>query len=101
MSITSCLRPYLCAILGLIFTLANVLFVLVVIATLFMGLGVAITIGCIGLGAIAAQRGLFRFLPTKAAGSAGRYIGMAGAVIVILLGLTLILGVISGGSAAA
>lgn len=101
LSLASGLRPCTGAILVLLFTLANGVFLLGVVATLFMGLGVAITIGLIGLGSIAAQRGLFRLLPQGGGGRVSRYLGAAGAVLVILMGLALLLGIASGGVVAA
>ena len=101
LSLASGLRPCTGAILVLLFTLANGVFLLGIIATLFMGLGVAITIGLIGLGAIAAQRGLFRLLPQGGGGKLSRYLGAAGAVLVMLMGLALWLGTVSGGAVAA
>tara|TARA_R110000787_G_scaffold16622_77_gene52229 strand:+ start:4703 stop:5635 length:933 start_codon:yes stop_codon:yes gene_type:complete len=101
LSLASGLRPCTGAILVLLFTLANGVFLLGIIATLFMGLGVAITIGLIGLGAIAAQRGLFRLLPQGGGGKLSRYLGAAGAVLVMLMGLALLLGTVSGGAVAA
>ncbi|MEQ8708879.1 MAG: ABC transporter [Rhodospirillales bacterium] len=101
LSLASGLRPCTGAILVLLFTLANGVFLLGVVATLFMGLGVAITIALIGMGSIAAQRGLFCLLPQGGGARLSRYLGAAGALLVMLMGMALLLGVISGGAAVA
>ena len=90
------LRPCTGAVIVLLFTLANGIFVIGVLGSLVMALGVAITVSAIGLAAIYARRGAAR-----AAGSrpvlarfgnlAHRTAGLAGGGVIVLVGVALAL----------
>lgn len=90
------LRPCTGAVIVLLFTLANGIFVVGVLGSLVMALGVAITVSTIGLAAIYTRRGAAR-----AAGSrpglarfgnlAHRTAGLAGGGVIVLVGVALAL----------
>ena len=90
------LRPCTGAVIVLLFTLANGIFVVGVLGSLVMALGVAITVSAIGLAAIYTRRGAAR-----AAGSrpglarfgnlAHRTAGLAGGGVIVLVGVALAL----------
>ena len=93
-------RPCSGAILVLLFTLANNMFLVGMLATFAMGFGVAITIAAIGMGAL----GLNRLIERRFAGStvAARIragLALAGAGAITLMGLVLLAGVLVNGPA--
>ncbi|OAN56004.1 ABC transporter [Paramagnetospirillum marisnigri] len=91
-------RPCSGAILVLLFTFANGLFLVGVLATLAMGLGVAITVSAIGLGALGLNRLIDRLFGQ---GSLGRRIrtalALAGALAITLLGMALFISTLLNG----
>ncbi|WP_297000015.1 MULTISPECIES: nickel/cobalt transporter [unclassified Thalassospira] len=87
------LRPCTGSILVLLFTLANGMFLIGVGAAFAMALGVAITISLIGLAAIGIRTGtqhLFSLSETSS-GIIRRTVGFAGAAIITLFGVMLLL----------
>lgn len=92
-------RPCSGAILVLLFTLANGMFWLGVLATLAMAAGVALTVSGIGLSALGLNRLLDRGAGrSRHAATVRKALGLAGAAAVTLLGLTLLLGALQGGA---
>ncbi len=90
------LRPCTGAVIVLLFTLANGIFVIGVLGSLVMALGVAITVSAIGLAAIYARRGAARAAGTnpglaKYGNLAHRMAGLAGGGAIVLIGATLAL----------
>lgn len=93
-------RPCSGAILVLLFTLANGLFWVGIVATLAMAVGVTITVSGIGLSALGLNRLLEgRFGTSPHAILWRRLLAVAGAGTILLLGLVLLLGVIHNGPA--
>lgn len=93
------LRPCSGAILVLLFTLANNLFWLGMLATLAMAAGVALTVSGIGLSALGLNRLLARGGDSAGKRVFRRAVAVAGAGAVFLLGAVLLLGVIQNGPA--
>ncbi len=90
------LRPCTGAVIVLLFTLANGIFVIGVLGSLVMALGVAITVSAIGLAAIFARRGAARAAGAnpglaKYGNLAHRMAGLAGGGAIVLIGATLAL----------
>ena len=90
------LRPCTGAVIVLLFTLANGIFVIGVLGSLVMALGVAITVSAIGLAAIYARRGAARAAGAnpglaKYGNLAHRMAGLAGGGAIVLIGATLAL----------
>ena len=94
------LRPCSGAILVLLFTTANGLFLLGAVATLAMGVGVALTNTFIGTSAIGVQRGLALLTPANPIWGRRLRAGVAlgGGVLILLLGCTLLLGALQRGA---
>jgi ABC-type nickel/cobalt efflux system permease component RcnA len=93
-------RPCSGAILVLLFTLANNMFVVGILATLAMGLGVAITLSAIGMGALGLNRLLERAFGGAGTGMRIRTgIAVAGAAAITLMGLVLLAGSLASGPA--
>lgn len=91
-------RPCSGAILVLLFTLANGLFMVGIAATFAMGAGVALTVSGIGLGALGLNRLLDAgFTSTRHAELARKGLGVAGAAAITLLGVVLLAGAIANG----
>jgi len=94
------LRPCSGAILVLLFTLANGLFTVGIIATLAMGVGVALTVTILALLAVALNRASEK-LSNKAAPTTSRRIkralSIAAGLVIALSGIILALGSINGG----
>ncbi len=87
------LRPCTGSILVLLFTLANGLFLIGVASAFAMALGVALTISLIGLAAIGIRTGT-QHLFTVSESTSGwlrRGVGLAGAALITLFGLLLLL----------
>lgn len=93
------LRPCSGAILVLLFTLANGLFWLGMLATLAMAAGVALTVSGIGLSALGLNRLLDRGQPSARAHLIRRALSLVAAFAVFGLGLILLLGVVQNGPA--
>lgn len=92
-------RPCSGAILILLFTLANNLFWLGILATLAMASGVALTVSGIGLSALGLNRLLDRGAAySRHAESIRKALALAGAATITLLGVTLLLGIAQGGT---
>lgn len=87
-------RPCSGAILVLLFTLANGMFWLGILATLAMAVGVALTVSGIGLSAL----GLNRLLGLGGGERLRKTLALAGAAAVTLLGVTLLLGAWQNGA---
>lgn len=86
-------RPCSGAILVLLFTIANGLFWVGIAATLAMGVGVALTVSGIGLGAVGLNRLLDRgFIATNHTQTLRKVLGIGGASAIMLLGLILLAG---------
>lgn len=86
-------RPCSGAILVLLFTIANGLFWVGIAATLAMGVGVALTVSGIGLGAVGLNRLLDRgFIATGHTQTLRKVLGVGGASAIMLLGLILLAG---------
>ena len=90
------LRPCTGAVIVLLFTLANGIFVIGVLGALVMALGVAITVSAIGLAAIYARRAAARAAGANPAlarysNLAHRAAGLAGGAAIILIGAVLAL----------
>ena len=90
------LRPCTGAVIVLLFTLANGIFIVGVLGALVMALGVAITVSAIGLAAIYARRGAARAAGANPAlakygNLAHRTAGLAGGVAIVLVGAVLAL----------
>ena len=87
------IRPCSGAIILLLFTLANGLYLLGIAGALAMAVGVAITVSVVGLLAIGARRAIVHV--TDAHGTAQslilRGVGMAGALFVVTVGALLFL----------
>lgn len=93
-------RPCSGAILVLLFTLANDMVWVGIVATLAMAMGVALTVSGIGLSALGLNRLLEnRFGTSPHAELWRRLLAVAGAGTILLLGLVLLLGVIHNGPA--
>ncbi|WP_158240681.1 nickel/cobalt transporter [Telmatospirillum siberiense] len=89
------LRPCSGAILVLLFTLANGIFSVGVVATLAMALGVAITVAAVSLGALGLNRWLARLGPADhaAAGRIRKIAALTGAFLIATFGLLQLLGI--------
>ena len=90
------LRPCTGAVIVLLFTLANGIFIVGVLGALVMALGVAITVSAIGLAAIYARRGAARAAGANPAlarygNPAHRAAGIAGGGAIVLIGAVLAL----------
>ena len=87
-------RPCSGAIIILLFTLANGLFVVGIIATLVMAVGVAMTVSGIGVGAILARWSVARLAVNRPglAAVAGRTAGIVGSLFLVIAGTLLLLG---------
>ncbi len=91
-------RPCSGAILVLLFTLANNMFVVGMLATFAMGLGVAITVAAIGMGALGLNRLIERNFADSSLGARIRTgLALAGAGLITLMGLVLLVGVLVNG----
>jgi ABC-type nickel/cobalt efflux system permease component RcnA len=90
------LRPCSGAILVLLFTLGNGMFLVGVAATVAMALGVALTVSVLGLGAL----GLNRLVERLGGGGVRlrKGLALAGATAITLMGLVLLLGSLAGGA---
>ncbi len=88
-------RPCSGAIIILLFTLANGLFLVGIIATVMMAVGVALTVSGIGLGAILARWSVGRLAVNRPglAAAAGRTVAMVGSLFLVVAGTLLLLGV--------
>lgn len=92
-------RPCSGAILVLLFTLANGMFWLGILATFAMAAGVALTVSGIGLSALGLNRLLDRGAGHSRHGAVIRKgLALTGAAAITLLGVTLLLGVVQGGT---
>lgn len=93
-------RPCSGAILVLLFTLANNMFVVGILATLAMGFGVAITVSAIGMGALGLNRLIERGFADRSVGARLRTgLALAGAGLITVMGLILLAGVVINGPA--
>ncbi|MBI3445918.1 MAG: ABC transporter [Magnetospirillum sp.] len=91
-------RPCSGAILVLLFTFANGLVVVGMLATFAMGLGVAITVAAIGLGALGLNRLVERgFGQTSWGGKLRTGLALAGSLAITLMGLVLLAGAVLNG----
>ena len=93
-------RPCSGAILVLLFTLANGMFMVGMLATFAMGLGVAITVAAIGMGALGLNRLIERGFADSSLGARIRTgLALAGAGLITLMGLVLLAGALVNGPA--
>ena len=90
------LRPCSGAILVLLFTLANEIYPIGILATFAMGLGVAITVSAVSLATFGAHRALPSLGRQAVAGRMRQVLAMAGALVITLFGLLQLLGIWSG-----
>ena len=92
------LRPCSGAILVLLFTLANDIYPIGILATFAMGLGVAITVSAVSLASFGVHRSLsgLSHHGHAAANRLRQAVAMAGAVFITLFGLLQLLGIWSG-----
>ncbi|CAA7617571.1 nickel/cobalt transporter [Magnetospirillum sp. SS-4] len=91
-------RPCSGAILVLLFTFANGMYLTGILATLAMGLGVAITVATIGLGALGLNRLIGRLFGTSSLGGKIRTVlAVSGALGITLLGVGMLLGALVNG----
>ena len=91
-------RPCSGAILVLLFTFANGMVMVGVLATLAMGLGVAITVAAIGLGALGLNRLIERGFGASSLGGRIRTgLALAGSTAITILGLVLLAGALLSG----
>ncbi len=92
------LRPCSGAILVLLFSLANGIFVVGVVATFAMGFGVAITVASVSLGMVGLRRALGHLRPwgLGEGGGAARVVAALGAILVAAFGCLQFLAAISG-----
>lgn len=88
------LRPCSGAILVLLFTLANEIYPIGILATFAMGLGVAITVSAVSLATFRIHRSLAGH--QALAGRLRQTLAMAGALVITLFGLLQLLGIWSG-----
>lgn len=92
-------RPCSGAILVLLFTLANGLMLVGIAATFAMAAGVGLTVSGIGLSALGLNRLLDRGAARSRHGDLLRKaLSLAGAAVIMLLGITLMLGSLQGGA---
>ena len=92
-------RPCTGALLVLLFTLANGLMAVGIAATFAMAAGVGLTVSGIGLGALGLNRLLDRGAARSRHGETLRKaLSLGGAALIFLLGLTLLLGSLQGGT---
>ncbi len=86
-------RPCSGAIIILLFTLANGMFLVGILATFVMAIGVAITVSGIGVGAILARWSVSRLAVNRPAlaNVAGRAAGIAGSLFLVIVGTLLLL----------
>ena len=91
-------RPCSGAILVLLFTLANNMFVVGMLATFAMGFGVAITVAAIGMGALGLNRLIERGFADSSTGARIRTsLALGGAALITLMGLVLLAGSVING----
>lgn len=92
------LRPCSGAILVLLFTLANEIYPIGILATFAMGLGVAITVSAVSLATLGAHRSLAMLGDGRQAlaGRLRQVFAMGGALVITLFGLLQLLGIWSG-----
>jgi ABC-type nickel/cobalt efflux system permease component RcnA len=91
-------RPCSGAILVLLFTFANSMILVGMLSTIAMGLGVAITVAAIGLGALGLNRLIEHgFGGTALGGKVRKGLALAGALAITLLGAVLLLGALVNG----
>lgn len=94
-------RPCSGAILVLLFCFANGMVLIGVLATLAMGVGVAVTVAAIGLGALGLNRLVERGLGGSSLGGRIRFaLALAGALSITGLGVVLLLGTLINGPTA-
>ena len=88
-------RPCSGAIIILLFTLANGMFLVGIVATFVMAIGVAITVSGIGVGAILARWSVSRLAVNRPAlaNMTGRAAGIVGSLFLVIAGTLLLLGV--------
>ncbi len=92
------LRPCSGAILVLLFTLANQIFAVGVVATFAMGLGVAITVAAVSLATLGVHRSISALGEGEAAlaGRLHRLAAFGGAMVITLFGALQLLGILTG-----
>jgi ABC-type nickel/cobalt efflux system permease component RcnA len=92
------LRPCSGAILVLLFTLANGLFAIGVIATFAMGFGVSLTVAVVSLGSLGLRHSLAKVKGSQraAAERIGRMVSFGGALLIALFGLLQLAGIYLG-----
>jgi nickel/cobalt exporter len=94
-------RPCSGAILVLLFCFANGMILIGVLATLAMGVGVAVTVAAIGLGALGLNRLVERGFGESSLGGRIRFaLALAGALSITGLGVVLLLGTLINGPTA-
>jgi ABC-type nickel/cobalt efflux system permease component RcnA len=94
------LRPCTGALIVLLFALANGIFLIGALATVAMGVGVALTVSAIGVTAILARRGLVQlsgFGGGTLTASLPRALSVLGSILVFLIGLMLFAATVTGG----
>jgi ABC-type nickel/cobalt efflux system permease component RcnA len=92
------LRPCSGAILVLLFTLANGIFVVGVIATFAMAAGVALTVAVVSLGTLGLHRWLSRLggADHRLAGRGRKFAALCGAIVIAVFGFLQLLGILTG-----
>ena len=92
------LRPCSGAILVLLFTLANGIFVVGVIATFAMAAGVALTVAVVSLGTLGLHRWLSRLggADHRLAGRGRKLAALCGAIVIAVFGFLQLLGILTG-----
>ncbi|MEQ8443427.1 MAG: nickel/cobalt transporter [Alphaproteobacteria bacterium] len=93
------IRPCTGALIVLLFALANDVFLIGALSAIAMGIGVAITVSCVGIAAILARRGLMRLSLSGGSGAmlawVPRGLALMGSLAVCLIGVVLFLSAFS------
>lgn len=94
-AVVSGLRPCTGALIVLLFTLANGIFLIGILSALAMGVGVAITVSSVGIGSILLRRGILsgvKLTSNQFAAFIPKLLSVAGSIAVCLIGAALFFG---------